>query len=84
VTRITQNEREIADVFGRGPSGLPETAWIDNAEATANACLIAAATDLLAACDVALDWLGDCEKGTAQAEIADELRAAIAKARGTA
>lgn len=37
---------------------------------------------LLRACKSALDWLGECHAGTAQAEIADELRAAIAKAEG--
>lgn len=47
---------------------------------SANARLIAAAPDLLEACRAALEWLGECHKGTHQAEIADELRAAIAKA----
>ena len=34
---------------------------------------------LAAACRVALDWLGDCDAGTQQAEIAEGLRAALAE-----
>ena len=33
---------------------------------------------LAEACRVALDWLGDCDAGTQQAEIAEGLRAALA------
>ena len=34
---------------------------------------------LAKACRVALDWLGECDAGTQQAEVATELRAALAE-----
>jgi hypothetical protein len=50
----------------------------DNVEAVANAHLIAAAPDLLAACEAYIEWRADMEV------IQERMRAAIAKARGEA
>ena len=49
-------------------------------EAKANACLIAAAPELLAACKAAL--VGVCEAHGFQAHILTQIQAAIAKAEG--
>ena len=46
----------------------------------ANARLIAAAPDLLAACSAALDYLGRIEEQSEGCELRDTLRAAIARA----
>lgn len=47
----------------------------------ANARLIAAAPDLLEACQDAYGWLSECLPGTHQSEIALKLKAALAKVR---
>jgi hypothetical protein len=55
----------------------------DGAEVEANIDLIAAAPDLLAACEAALSLLNNIGKGNwAQTPAGDALRAAIAKAKG--
>lgn len=56
-----------------------------SAEGMANACLITAAPELLAACEGVLDRLTDGRReidASTMAEWADELAAAIAKVRG--
>ena len=54
----------------------------DGTSGDANARLIAAAPDLLAACQEALDYLGRIDEGSEGCELRDSLRAAIAKAEG--
>ena len=65
---------------GRGPLGISE------GEAEANARLIAAAPDLLEACEAALGFVEELEQRGIVADWSrkDQLRAAIDKARGEA
>lgn len=51
-------------------------------EASANACLIASAPDLLSACEAALDYLGGWPADSEQRATRDRVKAAIAKAKG--
>jgi hypothetical protein len=57
----------------------------ENYDGEANARLIAAAPDLLAALCAVLDWFDDwnVEIGPAELTLLDQVRAAIAKAEGT-
>lgn len=73
--RITADGEPIADVFGldRGDD--------DGDEANANVALIAAAPDLLAACESALDVV-DHRNNMRFMECAALLKSAIAKAKG--
>lgn len=68
-------------------SAWRESGWIDEATQRANARLIAAAPDLLAACEAMLahevyTYEGNLEaRVTVPRDVIDQLRAAIAKAR---
>lgn len=68
-----------------GPRGVTvaevSRAWKDDAEARADANLIAAAPDLLAALSRLVEWI-DCGCDPSSKSL-DSARAAIAKARGT-
>lgn len=79
--------RAIASVAWCGTAasfGTKETQVIDADEAYANACLVAAAPDLLAACEALAEWwhTHGIEGTSATDEIAAMARRAVAKAKG--
>jgi len=72
--------RAVRSVTGRVVAHCPITA---NADGDAEACLIAAAPDLLAACEEATAYYEMLERATGvEHGVLASLRAAIAKARG--
>lgn len=76
----------VADIFGGSlcvrPEGLAKP-LIDDATSDANFRLIAAAPDLLAACEAARTYLLHSERGPiASADLCELIEAAVAKAKG--
>ena len=82
---ISDTRPTDADLFGRdGADCLDHYGGYVVAESVLplDQSLIAAAPDLLAACEMALRWMGLCTLDDEQ-ETSEALRAAIAKANGT-
>jgi hypothetical protein len=75
VRNTEEQMRRICSVFHQNTSDLPRE------ERDANAALIAAAPDLLAACEAALADLRST--GADDGEVGEQLKAAITKARAS-
>jgi len=77
---VANADRIIARVHREGAPPTKETI----ARVNANALLIAAAPDLLAACEQAQEVLSAWDRSTVAAQALDAVSAAIAKAKGGA